>query len=127
MRYYACNFIFYYNNQRKQTESCTGIEEDTILDLNQPSNLIAKRIKGLYPWAKAYLYCNGHFLTVRDYKIEDNISNAEPRTVVSKSGREISVATVDNKVITFIDTKLVKTFFLPSTRLFIKFKIGDKI
>ena len=88
---------------------------------------MTKRIKGLFPWAKAYLYCNGHFLTVRDYKIEENITNAEPRTIVAKSGREISVATVDNKVITFIDTKLVKTLLSPSTRLFIKFCLSDKI
>ena len=101
--------------------------KDTILDLNQPSELIAKRIKGLYPWAKAYLYCNGRFLTVKKYNITENITNAEPRSVVNKNGRNISVVTVDNKIITFIDTKLVKTIFSPSTRLFIKYKLGDKI
>ena len=101
--------------------------KDTILDLNQPSELITKRIKGLYPWAKAYLHCNGKFLTVKKYNITENITNAEPRSVVYKNGRNISVVTVDNKIITFIDTKLVKTIFSPSTRLFIKYKLGDKI
>lgn len=117
----------HYQDEKKATYQGALTIEDAILDLNQPSVLIAKRIKGLYPWAKAYLNCNGHFLTVKNYKIKDNNTNAEPRTVVSKSGREISVATVDNKIITFIDTKLVKTLFSPSTRLFIKFGLGDKI
>ena len=116
-----------YQDEDKATYQGALTIEDAILDLNQTSNLIAKRIKGLYPWAKAYLDCNGHFLTVKDFKIEENLTNAKPRTVVSKSGRNISVATIDNKVITFIDTKLVKTLLSPSTRLFIKFRIGDKI
>ncbi|MBQ7450903.1 methionyl-tRNA formyltransferase [bacterium] len=100
---------------------------DAILDLNQPSNLIAKKIKGLYPWAKAYLDCEGKFLVVKKYKIEENIIEASPRSITAKFGRNISVATVDNKIITFIDTKLVKTLFSPSTRLFIKYGLSDKI
>ena len=101
--------------------------KDAILDFSQPSNLIIKRIKGLYPWAKAYLDCGKRFLTVKKYKIEENTTDANPGSIVAKSGRNISIATVDNKIITFIDTKLVKTFFSPSTRLFIKYGLGDKI
>lgn len=101
--------------------------KEAILDFNQPSKLIIKRIKGLYPWAKAYIDCGGRFLQVKKYKIQENPLEAEPRTIISKSGRNISIATIDNKIITFLDTKLVKTFFSPSTRLFIKFGLGDKI
>ncbi|MBQ7617479.1 MAG: hypothetical protein IJS50_01260, partial [Desulfovibrio sp.] len=32
--------------------------KDSILDLNQPSNLIIKRIKGLYPWAKPAFFAH---------------------------------------------------------------------
>ena len=116
-----------YQNEKEATYQRALTTEDAILDLSLPSNLIIKRIKGLYPWAKAYLDCNGHFLTVKKYRIDDNLTEAKPRSVVAKSGRNISVVTVDNKVITFIDTKLVKTLFSPSTRLFIKFGLGDKI
>ena len=114
-------------NEKEATYQGAITLRDTILDFNQPSNLIIKRIKGLYPWATAYLDCNGTFLKVKDYKVSENTFNAEPRTVVSKSGRNISVATVDNKILTFINTKLVKTLLSPSTRLFIKFGLGDKI
>ena len=116
-----------YQDEKKATYQGALTIKDTILDLNQPSNLIIKRIKGLYPWAKAYIDCNGHFLTVKKYRIDDNITATAPRTVIAKSGRNISVVTVDNKIITFVDTKLVKTIFSPSTRLFIKFGLGDKI
>ena len=64
---------------------------------------------------------------MKKYKIEENTIGAEPRSIVSKKGRDISIATIDNKIITFIDTKLVKTIFSPSTRLFIKYELGDKI
>lgn len=100
---------------------------DAILDFNQPSNLIAKKIKGLYPWAKAYIDCGKHFLIVKKFSISENKTDVRPRTIIFKNGRNISVSTVDNKIITFYDTKLVKTIFSPSTRLFIKFRLGDKI
>ena len=114
-------------NEEEATYQPALTLKDAILDLNQPSNLIAKKIKGLYPWAKAYIDCGKKFLVVNKYIIEENKQNMPPRSVVSKKGRNISVATTDNKVITFIDTKLVKTLFSPSTRLFIKFGLGDKI
>ena len=114
-------------NENEATYQKALTLKDAILDLSQPSNLIIKKIKGLYPWAKAYLDCNDRFLTVKKYTIEENIIGAEPRSVVGKSGRNVSIATVDNKIITFVDTKLVKTIFSPSTRLFIKYGLGDKI
>ena len=101
--------------------------KDTILDFNQPSELIVKRIKGLYPWAKAYIDCNGRFLTVKKYELAENHTDTPPRTIIKKFGRNISITTIDNKIITFFDTKLVKTIFSPSTRLFIKFGLGDRI
>lgn len=116
-----------YQDEKKASYQPALTIKDSILDLNQPSSILAKRIKGLYPWAKAYLDCNGRFLTVETFTIQENLTDAKPRTVVKKQGRDISVVTVDNKVITFIDTKLVKTIFSPSTRLFIKFGLGDRI
>ena len=101
--------------------------KDCILDFSLPSNLIAKRIKGLYPWAKAYIDCGKRFLEVKKFEIIENTSDITPGTIVSKNGRNISISTVDNKIMTFVDTKLVKTLFYPSTRLFIKFGLGDKI
>ena len=114
-------------NENEATYQGALTLKDAILDFSQPSNLIIKRIKGLYPWARAYVDCGKRFLVVKQYKIEENTVRAEPRSIVAKSGRNISIATVDNKIITFIDTKLVKTLFSPSTRLFIKYGLGDKI
>ena len=114
-------------NENEATYQKALTLQDAILDLNQPSNIIIKRIKGLYPWAKAYIDCGKRFLIVKKYKIEENTIGAKPRSIVSKSGRNISIATFDDKIITFIDTKLVKTLFSPSTRLFIKYGLGDKI
>lgn len=114
-------------NEKEATYQSAITPKDAILDLNLPSNLIIKRIKGLYPWAKAYLDCGKRFLQVQKYIVEENTFGTTPRTIISKSGRNISITTKDNKIITFIDTKLVKTIFSPSTRLFIKFGLGDKI
>ena len=116
-----------YQDESKATYYGALTLKDAILDFNQPSNLIIKRIKGLYPWAQAFLDCNGKFLKVKKYELYENLENIPPRTVVYKKGREIAITTVDNKIIKFIDTKLIKTLLSPSTRLFIKFGLGDKI
>lgn len=114
-------------NEKEATYQKALTLKDAILDFEQPAHLISKRIKGLYPWAKAFIDCSNRFLVVNKHSIEENTTTAQPKDIIKKNGRDISIVTVDNKIITFYDTKLVKTLFYPSTRLFIKFILGDKI
>lgn len=117
----------YYQDESQATYQPALTLKDAILDFNLPSHALIKKIKGLYPWAKAFVDCNGHFLEVKSYKISDNFSNLPPKSIINKQGRNFSIVTIDNKIISFYNTKLIKTFFTPSTRLFIKFVLGDKI
>ena len=76
-------------NEEEATYQPALTVKDAILDLSQPSNLIAKKIKGLYPWAKAYLDCGKKFLVVKKYIIEENKIN-ELKKIIEKHMKQIN-------------------------------------
>ena len=68
-------------------------KEEGLIDWTLPASSIHNRVRGLYPWPRAYTYLNGTRLIVLESHVEDAPASAAPGTLVEVSRHGLHVAT----------------------------------
>lgn len=67
-------------------------KEEGLIDWTLPAPFIHNRVRGLYPWPHAYTYLDGARLIVLKTRVEPEMTDAPPGTVVAVSHDAIHVA-----------------------------------
>ncbi len=116
-------------NERYASYQKQLCEKDILIDFNQTSEEIDRKIRGLTPWLKTYITCKNKFFKVGDYKIIENKTNIkEPASIVRKGGKSLQIICADGKLIEFRNLKMLGFLSFIRTEHFIKniIKINDK-
>jgi methionyl-tRNA formyltransferase len=64
-----------------------------LLDWSLPASYIHNRVRGLHPWPHAYSYLDGARIIILKTRVETEITDAAPGTILGISGSAMSVAT----------------------------------
>ena len=63
-----------------------------LLDWSLPASYIHNRVRGLHPWPHAYSYLDGARIIILKTRVETEITDAAPGTILGISGSAMSVA-----------------------------------
>ena len=101
-------------------------EEDLLLNFEESSLEIDRRIRAFTPWAKCFIPHKNCYYTFKSHKITDEKSEAKNGQLLEKTSDKLVISCGDNKKISFTGIKIFKKNIL-FTKLYTSFvlKKGD--
>ena len=113
-------------NEEKATYYPQFSEKDLLLNFDESSAEIDRRIRAFIPWAKCFIPHGNYYYTFKNHKIIDEKSEAKNGQLLEKNCNKLVISCGDNKKICFSDIKIYKKNIL-FTKLYTSFvlKTGD--
>lgn len=116
-------------NEQMATYQKQLCEKDIILDFSKTAIEIDRHIRALTPWLKCYIPYKDKFFRVDKYRILENENEIkEAGTIVKKGKNSLQIISGDNKIVEFINLKMLDSIPIFNTDFYINFcvKIGNK-
>lgn len=113
-------------NEEKATYYPQFSEKDLLLNFDESSSEIDRRIRAFTPWTKCFIPHKNCYYTFGKHKIIDEKSEAKNGELLEKSSDELLISCGDNKKICFSNVKIYRKNIL-FTKLYTAFvlKKGD--